>query len=142
MYNHVFRKIEYYLYNYCTIDTRIELLKEIINNYEYNQNYTRYIKNKSSSLENQVIRNIEIKRKILQMKKWKKFIFNILKEFESKYELRYKFIYLKYFEKESVSKIQDKLKLDIKEQKDIQREILQYIFSKLEQKNYILEEEV
>ena len=63
MYNPVFKKIEYYLYSYEFIDMHIEDLRSDLSDFDYNQNYRKYIKNKSSSLEDQVIKNINLENK-------------------------------------------------------------------------------
>lgn len=126
--SNTYKKIEYYLYNYDFIDAKINILKTEISDSEYHQNYTRWIKNKSSSLEDLVIRNMDIERKILKLGKWKKLIDNILKEYGQNNQLFYNFIHLKYFLKFNSSTIEEKLNLGIKEQKDIQAKILQYIF--------------
>ena len=137
--SNTYRKIEYYLYNYDFIDAKVNILKNEILESEYNQNYTRYIKNKSSSLEDLVIRNMDIERRILKLNKWKSLIDNILKEYGQKNQLFYNFIHLKYFIKMDSSEIEEKLKLSLKEQKDIQAKILQYIFL-LAIKNSMLKE--
>lgn len=124
----IFRKIEYYLYNYDYIDIKVANIMSEISDSEYNQSYTRYIKNKSSSLEDQVIRNIGIEQRIYKIKKWKNLITLILKRYKCTNLLYYHFINLKYFHKVSPFKIQETLNLSLKEQKDIQAEILQYIF--------------
>lgn len=128
MYNPVFRKIEYYLYSYEFIDIQIDDLRLDMCNLDYNQNYTKYIKSKSSSLEDQVIKNINLEKRILKIRKWQKLISNVLEKYQQTNILYYNFINLKYFCKESSLKIQKELNLSIKEQKDIQAEILQYIF--------------
>ena len=74
-----YRKIEYYLYNYDFIDAKVNILKDQVLDSEYNQNYARWIKNKSSSLEDLVIKNMDIERRILKLKKWKGLIDNIIK---------------------------------------------------------------
>lgn len=124
----IFKKIEYYLYNYDYIDIKIANIRSEISSSEYNQNYTRYIKNKSSSLEDQVIRNIGIEQRIYKIKKWKNLITLVLRKYKCTNLLYYYFINLKYFHKASPSKIEEKLNLSLKEQKDIQTRILQYIF--------------
>lgn len=126
--DNTFKKIEHYLYNYDFIDAKIDILKSDILDSEYNQNYTRWIKNKSSSLEDLVIRNIDIERRILKLSKWKKLIDNILEEYGQSNQLFYNFINLKYFYKVDSLTIEKKLNLSVKEQKDIQAKILQYIF--------------
>lgn len=123
-----YKKIEHYLYNYNFIDIKIDILKSDMIDSEYNQSYTRWIKNKSSSLEDQVIRNISIERRIFKINKWKKLITDVLEEYKSKNKAYYNFIDLKYIRKVNSLTIQEKLNLSLKEQKDIRAEILQYIF--------------
>lgn len=137
--SNTYKKIEYYLYNYDFIDAKINILKTNIEDSEYNQNYTRWIKNKSSSLEDLVIKNMDIEKKIFKLGKWKKLIDKVLKEYDQKNQLFYSFIHLKYFLKFDSSKIEEKLELSLKEQKDIQARILQYIFL-LAIKNNMLKE--
>lgn len=137
--SNTYKKIEYYLYNYDFIDAKINILKTNISDSEYNQNYTRWIKNKSSSLEDLVIRNMDIERRIIKLGKWKSLIDNILKEYGQNNQLFYNFIHLKYFLKFDSSTIEKKLNLSLKEQKDIQAKILQYIFL-LAIKNNMLKE--
>ena len=122
------QKIEFYLYNYNYIDTKISTLVSNKTDEEYNQNYSKYIKNKSSSLEDQVIRNIDIEQRIIKIRKWQNLIKNILENYQKNDNLKYSFIILKYFNKENPILIENKLNLDFKQQKILQREILQYIF--------------
>ena len=122
------KKIEYYLYNYDYIETKIDEMKSNISSSEYNQNYYKWIKNKSSSLEDQVIRNINMKRKINKLWKWKQLIDVVLERYKRTNILCYNYIYLKYFCKHNSLVIKEKLDLGVKEQKDIRVEILQYIF--------------
>lgn len=126
--NTTFRKIEYYLYNYDYIDIKIANIRSEISDSEYNQNYNKYIKNKSSSLEDQVIRNIGIEQRIYKIKKWKSLITFVLRKYKLTNMEYYNFINLKYFSKVSSFTIQKKLNLSLKEQKDIQTRILKYIF--------------
>ena len=129
MYSKAFKKIEYYLYTYNDIDTRINELKEKMLNYEYNQNYGRWIKNKSSSLEDFIIRNDNLKEVIITKCKWKKITTRVLNKYKKEDKLKYKFINLKYFKKENKFNIKEKIKLSFEEQKNMQDEILQYIFA-------------
>ena len=129
MYSNAFKKIEYYLYTYNDIDTQINELKEKMLNYEYNQNYGRWIKNKSSSLEDFIIRNDNLKEVIITKCKWKKIIIRVLNKYQKEDKLKYKFINLKYFNKENKFNIKEKIKLSFEEQKNMQDEILQYIFA-------------
>lgn len=128
MITRAYKKIECYLYNYEYIDEKIDTLKADISNLEYNQNYYKWIKNKSSPLEDQVIRNINMKQRIYKLQKWKKLIKYVLEEYRKTNKLNYYFINLKYFNKELPIKIQEKLNLSIKKQKNMQIEILQHIF--------------
>ena len=128
MENKTYRKIESYLYNYNRIDLKLHSLQSEICDSEYNQNYTRWIKNKSSSLEDQVIKNINLEKRIYKITKWKHLISEVLQKYKKTNNLKYKFINLKYFCKASPLSIEKKLNLSLKEQKDIQAEILQYIF--------------
>ena len=129
MYSKAFKKIEYYLYTYNDIDTQINELKEKMINYEYNQNYGRWIKNKSSSLEDFIIRNDNLKEVIITKCKWKKIITRVLNKYKKEDKLKYEFINLKYFNKENKFNIKEKIKLSFEEQKNMQDEILQYIFA-------------
>lgn len=129
MYSKAFKKIEYYLYTYNDIDTQINELKEKMLNYEYNQNYGRWIKNKSSSLEDFIIRNDNLKEVISTKCKWKKIITRVLNKYKKEDKLKYEFINLKYFNKENKFNIKEKLNLSFEEQKNMQDEILQYIFA-------------
>ncbi len=140
MYNSAFRKIEKYLYDYNYIDTKINSIISNKSNEEYNQSYTKYIKNKSSSLENQAIRNIGLEQRILKIRKWQKLIKTILDEYKESNNLKYSFIILKYFDKENPIIIENRLNLSFKEQKDIQAEILQYIFFVAIQNNMLMKE--
>ena len=114
--NSTFRKIEYYLYNYDYIDVKIENIRFDMDSSEYNQNYHKYIKNKSSSLEDQVIRNIGIEQRIYKLSKWKKLIAFVLKKYKETNILKYDFIDLKYFHRVHPITIQKELGLSIKEQ--------------------------
>ena len=134
-----YKKIEYYLYNYNLIDIKINNLLLDISDSEYNQNYKKWIKNESSSLEDQVIRNIDIERKVHKLKKWKHLITLVLHEYKTKNELKYNFINLKYFEKLKPLKIKDRLNLSLKEQEDIRIELVRYIFSLSVKKNMLRE---
>lgn len=121
------KKIEQYLNDYTKLDDKINILKSIIQDEEYNQNYARYIKHRSSSLEDLVIRNMELEQKILKIRKWKSLITIVFNNYKSRNELFYKFLNLKYIEKVDPSYIQEKLNLSSQQQKDIERKILRYI---------------
>ena len=140
MYNQVYKNLEYYLYNYEFIDEHIDHLKSKLYNADYNQNYAKYIKSKSSGLEEQIIRNDNLKKRILKIAKWKKLIALVLEKYKKDNLLYYRFINLKYFRKANVITIQEKLDLKLKKQKDIQAEILQYIFFVAIKNNMLVKE--
>lgn len=142
MYRGIIRKIEYYLYNYDLIDLKMDLLKTDIDNYEYKQTYNVWIKNKSSSLEDEAIRNIGNEQRILKIEKWKKLINEVLEEYKAKDKIKYRFMCLKYFRRLKPIKIQDKLKLTYKEQIDMQMEILNHIFVVAIKKNMLKEVQI
>ena len=128
MMTNTYKKIESYLYNYDYIDEKINNMKLEISNAEYNQNYDKWIKNKSSSLEEQVIRNINMEQRIYKLQRWKRLITYVLNRYKKTNKLNYDFINLKYFNRKSPIEIQEKLNLNIEKQKDMQIEILQHIF--------------
>lgn len=140
MFNSAFRKIERYLYDFNYIETKINTIQSHKSEEEYDQSYTKYIKNKSSSLEDQVIKNIGLEQRILKIRKWQSLIKTILTEYKETDNLKYSFIVLKYFNKKNPIVIENKLNISIKEQKDIQAEILQYIFLLAIQKNMLVRE--
>ena len=121
------KKIEQYLNDYTKLDEKIDILKSIIQDEEYNQNYARYIKHRSSSLEDLVIRNMELEQKILKIRKWKSLITIVFNNYKSRNELFYKFLNLKYIDKFDPCYIQEKLNLSLQQQKDIERKILRNI---------------
>ena len=129
MYSKSFKKIENYLYTYNDIDTQIKELKEKMLNYEYNQNYYRFIKNKSSSLEDFIIKKDRMKEIIVLKCKWKKIIITVLSKYEKEDRLKYQFIKLKYMKRANTNSIAQKLNLNYKEQEKLKDEILQYIYS-------------
>ena len=128
MYNQAFRKIEHYLYDYHYIDIKISTLKSNIKDAEYDQNYGKYIKNKSSSLEDLAIRNIELEQRIYKIKKWQNLLTKIIEEYRETNNLKYLVIVSKYFNRDNSIVIENKLNLSYKEQKELQNEILQYIY--------------
>lgn len=99
MMEQTYKKIEYYLYNYDYIDIKIKNTRLDISESEYNQSYYKWIKNKSSSLEDQVIKNIGIEQKIYKLQKWKNLITFVLEWYKKTDMIKYKFIILKYIKK-------------------------------------------
>lgn len=142
MYHTAYRKIEHYLYLYNRIEVQIDVLKSEIRDSEFNQNYTRFIKNKSSSLEDLIISNDNLNKRIDKILKWQELITEVLNYYQKNDRLKYKFLVWKYFKKVKDYKIQEKLNLSYEDAKDMQAEIVQYIFFCAVQKNMLKEESI
>ena len=97
------------------------------NNLGYN-NWLKSISDNGKTLENKVI-DIENNRKILKLQKWKKLISEILEYYKKNDNIKYQYICLKYFDNKNIEEIQAQLKLNKKEQKDMQTVILEHVFS-------------
>lgn len=143
LYNSGIKKIEYYLKRYNLLDLKISKLSEYADDYDYyRQTYNKWLKNKCSSLEEDVIRNIEIEQRIYKIRKWQNLITAILEYYKAKDKVKYKFICLKYFKKLTPIKIQEKMSLTEEEQDSLKFEILNYIFAVAIKKNMLKEVEV
>lgn len=143
LYNSGIKKIEYYLKRYNLLDLKISKLSEYADDYDYyRQTYNKWLKNKCSSLEEDVIRNIEIEQRIYKIRKWQNLITAILEYYKAKDKLKYKFICLKYFKKLTPIKIQERMNLTEEEQDSLKFEILNYIFAVAIKKNMLKEVEV
>lgn len=136
---YILQKIKNYLYHYNELDKKIDILKSNMSNYEYNQSYGRYIKNRSSSLEDEVIRKINLENRILKIQKWQELISEILQEYRTKKEIYYDFIVMKYINKESKFNIQKRLGLSLSTQKDMNAKVLHHIFLVAIEKNILKE---
>ena len=129
MNNNTYKKIQKYLYNYKSIDKTINAIKLDMINYNnlgYN-NWLKSISDNGKTLENKVI-DIENNRKILKLQKWKKLISEILEYYKKNDNIKYQYICLKYFDNKNIEEIQAQLKLNKKEQQDMQTVILEHIF--------------
>ena len=142
LYNSGIKKIEYYLKRYNLLDLKISKLSEYADDYDYKQTYTKWLKNKCSSLEEEAIRNIELEQRIYKVRKWQSLITAILEYYKTKDKLKYKFICLKYFKKLTPVKIQERMSLTEEEQDSLKFEILNYIFAVAIKKNMLKEVEV
>lgn len=142
LYNSGIKKIEYYLKRYNLLDLKISKLSEYADDYDYKQTYTKWLKNKCSSLEEEAIRNIELEQRIYKVRKWQSLITTILEYYKTKDKLKYKFICLKYFKKLTPIKIQERMSLTEEEQDSLKFEILNYIFAVAIKKNMLKEVEV
>lgn len=142
LYNSGIKKIEYYLKRYNLLDLKISKLSEYADDYDHKQTYTKWLKNKCSSLEEEAIRNIELEQRIYKVRKWQSLITAILEYYKTKDKLKYKFICLKYFKKLTPIKIQERMSLTEEEQDSLKFEILNYIFAVAIKKNMLKEVEV
>lgn len=143
LYNSGIKKIEYYLKRYNLLDLKISKLSEYADDYDYyRQTYNKWLKNKCSSLEEDVIKNIEIEQRIYKIRKWQNLITAILEHYKAKDKEKYKFICLKYFKKLTPIKIQERMSLTEEEQDILKFEILNYIFAVAIKKNMLKEVEV
>lgn len=142
MYDISLNKIENYLYHYNLIDYRICLLEEELSDCNYKQTYNIWIKDQSNSLENEAIRNIDLKQRIHKFKKWQILINQILNKFKLEDNEKYKFICYKYFKKLNHYQIQARMNLNRSEQEKLRLEILNYILDVAIKKNMLKEVEV
>ena len=142
LYNSGIKKIEYYLKRYNLLDLKISKLSEYTDDYDYKQTYNKWLKYKSSSLEDEAIRNVELEQRIYKVRKWQNLITAILEYYKSKDKVKYKFICLKYFKKLTPIKIQERMNLTEQEQDDLTKVILNFILSVAIKKNMLKEVEV
>ena len=139
LYKSGIKKIEYYLKKYNLLELKISKLVDETDNRDYKQTYNIWIKNKSSSLEDEAIRNIELEQRIYKVRKWQKLINLVLNQYKIKDKEKYKFICLKYFKKLTPIKIKEIMNLDFNKQEDLRLEILNYILAVAIKKNMLRE---
>ena len=142
LYNSGIKKIEYYLKRYNLLDFKISKLTDETDNQNYKQTYNIWLKNKSSSLEDEAIRNISLEQRIYKIRKWQNLITFVLEHYKSKDKVKYKFICLKYFKKLTPIKIQDRMNLSNNEQEELRIEILNYILAVAIKKNMLKEVQI
>lgn len=125
MKENIFKKTEYYLYNYKDINKRIDEIREdIIDSVNISSNAHLSGKN---TLEEQAIKLAE-NRKIYSLKKAKVIIEHYLKVFKQRNSKRYEFIKMKYFDKASPIQIKRELGYDDKQQKDITNTVVSFFY--------------
>ena len=139
LYKSGIKKIEYYLKKYNLLELKISKLVDETDNQDYKQTYNIWLKNKSSSLEDEAIRNIELEQRIYKVRKWQKLIDFVLNQYKSKDKEKYKFICLKYFNKLTPIKIKEIMNLDFNKQEDLRLEILNYMLAVAIKKNMLKE---
>lgn len=125
MKENIYKKTEYYLYNYKNIDNIIMNIREDIID-SINVGKKAHLSN-SNSLEEQAIKltdNIKIKN----LKKAKFVIENSMEIFRNRNIKRYEFIKMKYFERCSPIEIMSKLGYSEKQQMDITNMVVLFFY--------------
>lgn len=129
MKENIYKRTEYYLYNYKNIDSIIQDIQEDIID-SVNVSGTAWIKGKnlgSNTVENQAIKLADNKR-IYNLKKAKVVIKHYMEIFKGRNPKRYKFIKLKYFDKATPMDITKLLKYNEKQQKDITDMVVSFFY--------------
>lgn len=121
----IYKKTEYYLYNYKNIDKIIDEIRENIIDSINVSTYSHLIG--KNSLEEQAIKLADNK-KIYNLKKIKVIIGHYLKIFKERNPKRYKFIKMKYFEKASPIEIKRVLGYSDKQQTDITNTVVSFFY--------------
>ncbi len=125
MKQNVFKKTEYYLYNYKNIDKLIDEIREnIIDSVSIScSSHLRGV----NTVEEQAIKLAENK-KIYYLKKAKVIISNSLIIFKQRNNKRYEFIKMKYFDKASPIEIKRVLGYNNKQQTDITNTVVSFFY--------------
>lgn len=132
MKENIYKKVEYYLYNYKNIDNIIlDIRQNIIDRVDISANgWLRGKCSTGNTVENQAIKLAENK-KIYNLKKIQKVIQHYLEVFRNKNPKRYNFIKMKYFDKATPLEIEKKLKYSAKQQKDITDMVVSFFYRQL-----------
>ena len=136
MKENVYKKVEYYLYNYKDIDNIIENIRESVIG-TVNISGKAWLQGKtidSNTVENQAIRLADNK-KIYTLRKVKAVISHYMKVFKERNPKRYNFIKMKYFDKANPLQIERILKYDNKHQKDITDMVVSFFYRQFKKNN-------
>ena len=136
MKENVYKKVEYYLYNYKDIDNIIENIRESVIG-TVNISGKAWLKGKtinSNTVKNQAIRLADNK-KIYTLRKVKAVISHYMKVFKERNPKRYNFIKMKYFDKANPLQIERILKYDNKQQKDITDMVVSFFYRQFKKNN-------
>ena len=136
MKENVYKKVEYYLYNYKDIDNIIENIRESVIG-TVNISGKAWLQGKtidSNTVENQAIRLADNK-KIYTLRKVKAVISHYMKVFKERNPKRYNFIKMKYFDKANPLQIERILKYDNKQQKDITDMVVSFFYRQFKKNN-------
>jgi len=123
----VYKRVEYYLYNYKNIDNKIEEIRESIIESVSISTHSHLIG--KNSVEEQAIKLAD-NRKIYNLKKAKAVISHYLKLFKSRNYKRYEFIKMKYLDKSSPLEIKRELGYNEKQQADITNMVVSFFYKK------------
>lgn len=127
MKENVYKRVEYYLYNYKNIDNKIEEIRESIIESVSISTHSHLIG--KNSVEEQAIKLAD-NRKIYNLKKAKAVISHYLKLFKSRNYKRYEFIKMKYLDKSSPLEIKRELGYNEKQQADITNMVVSFFYKK------------
>lgn len=129
MKENIYKKTEYYLYNYKNIDKLIEDIKQdIIDTSDGSVNaWLKGLKHNSNSVENQAIK-IADSKKIQYLKKAKIIIDYYMNIFKKRNLKRYEFIKLKYLDKANSTEIEKSLRYNKKQQIDITNMVVSFFY--------------
>ena len=125
MKENIYKKVEYYLYNYKNIDNKIEEIRDSIIESVNISTYSHLIG--QNSVEEQAIKLAENK-KVYNLRKVKKVIQYYMEVFRNRNPKRYNFIKMKYFDKATPLEIERKLKYSAKQQKDITEMVVSFFY--------------
>lgn len=125
MKENVYKRIEYYLYNYKNIDNKIEEIRESIIESVNISTHSHLIG--KNSVEEQAIKLAD-NRKIYNLKKAKAVISHYLKVFKNRNYKRYEFIKMKYLDKSSPLEIKKELGYNDKQQTDITNMVVSFFY--------------
>lgn len=125
MKENIYKKVEYYLYNYKNIDNKIDEIRDGIIDSVNISTYSHLIG--KNSVEEQAIKLAENK-KIYNLRKIQKVIKHYLEVFRNRNPKRYYFIKMKYFDKATPLEIEKKLKYNAKQQKDITDMVVSFFY--------------
>lgn len=121
----IYKKVEYYLYNYKNIDNKIEEIRESIIESVNISTHSHLIG--QNSVEEQAIKLAENK-KVYNLRKVKNVIQHYMEVFRNRNPKRYNFIKMKYFDKATPLEIERKLKYSAKQQKDITEMVVSFFY--------------
>ena len=124
-----FKKIEFFLYNFKKIDGLIEEQRENYIDASKNgvQDHLKSYTQEINTLENQVAALID-DEKIRKYKEWQAFLSEMLVFLCKNTPTIYRFITYKYFEKKTFKEIEELMKMDVTDLKELRNSIIYWLF--------------